>query len=229
MVALICDRSSIFWLVSYAASSLAEQNERAQQVATMRCLTVLLAASMASALQPQALKKPWRALGKVVAPALLGVGCLSSIAAPPANAADKRQIASITASGLVFKDKLIVDAFADPKVEGVTLYVSDFERPVVERVQKDFFSDPSRGAAQMNHPHAIDATSMSPQAERPRVLAPRGAAQGRQRRHKRRGRGRRLGGEELAVQDVARQAHRRQGGERPRVRVLLDAYQQGRR
>ena len=37
-----------------------------------------------------------------------------------------------------------VDAFADPKVEGVTLYVSDFERPVVERVQKDFFSDPSQ-------------------------------------------------------------------------------------
>ena len=144
MVALICDRSSIFWLVSYAASSLAEQNERAQQVATMRCLTVLLAASTASALQPRALKKPWRALGKAVAPALLGVSCLSSIAAPPANAADKRQIASITASGLVFKDKLIVDAFADPKVEGVTLYVSDFERPVVERVQKDFFSDPSQ-------------------------------------------------------------------------------------
>ena len=45
---------------------------------------------------------------------------------------------------MVFKDKLIVDAFADPKVEGVTLYVSDFERPVVERVQKDFFSDPSQ-------------------------------------------------------------------------------------
>ena len=159
MVALICDRSSIFWLVSYAASSLAEQNERAQQVATMRCFTVLLAASTASALQPRALKKPWRALGEAVAPALLGVGLASSIAAPPANAADKRQIASITASGLVFKDKLIVDAFADPKVEGVTLYVSDFERPVVERVQKDFFSDPSHGAAQTIHHHAIDATS----------------------------------------------------------------------
>ena len=174
----------------------------------MRCLKVLLAASTASALQPRALKKPWRALGKAVAPALLGVSCLSSIAAPPANAADKRQIASITASGLVFKDKLIVDAFADPKVEGVTLYVSDFERPVVERVQKDFFSDPSRGAAQMNHPHAIDATSMSPQAEWPRVLAPRRAPKGRQRRHEPRGRGRGLGGQELAVQDAARQTHR---------------------
>ena len=53
----------------------------------MRCLTVLLAASTASALQPHALKKPWRALGKAVAPALLGAGLASSIAAPPANAA----------------------------------------------------------------------------------------------------------------------------------------------
>ena len=114
----------------------------------MKCCLKLLLITSAAALQPHALKKHWRALGKAVAPALLGVSCLSSIAAPPANAADKRQIASITASGLVFKDKLIVDAFADPKVEGVTLYVSDFERPVVERVQKDFFSDPSRGAAQ---------------------------------------------------------------------------------
>ena len=178
-------------------------------MATMRCLTVLLAASTASALQPHALKTQLKALGKAVAPALLGVSCLSSIAAPPANAADKRQIASITASGLVFKDKLIVDAFADPKVEGVTLYVSDFERPVVERVQKDFFSDPSRGAAQMNHPHAIDATSMSSQAERPRMLAPRGTAQGRQRRHECRGRGRRQRSEVAAVQDVACKAHRR--------------------
>lgn len=177
-------------------------------MATMRCLTVLLA-STASALQPHARKKPWKALGKAVAPALLGVSCLSSIAAPPANAADKRQIASITASGLVFKDKLIVDAFADPKVEGVTLYVSDFERPVVERVQKDFFSDPSRGAAQMNHPHAIDATSLTPQAERPRVLAPRGAPEGRQRRHERRRRGRRQRGQVAAVQDAPCKAHRR--------------------
>ncbi len=196
----------------------------------MRCLTVLLAASTASALQPLALKKPWRALGKAVAPALLGVGLASSIAAPPANAADKRQIASITASGLVFKDKLIVDAFADPKVEGVTLYVSDFERPVVERVQKDFFSDPSRGAAQTIHPHAIDATPfLSPQAERPRVLAPRRAPESRQRRHQPRGRGCRQRGEEPAVQDAPCKTHRRQGGERPRVRVLQHAHQQGRR
>ena len=108
----------------------------------MKCCLKLLLIASATALQPP---QKWKALAKkALAPALLSAGCLSSTFAPPANAADKRQIASITASGLVFKDKLIVDAFADPKVEGVTLYVSDFERPVVERVQKDFFSDPSQ-------------------------------------------------------------------------------------
>ena len=96
----------------------------------MKCCLKLLLVASATALQPP---QGWKSLAKkALAPALLSAGCLSSTFAPPANAADKRQIASITASGLVFKDKLIVDAFADPKVEGVTLYVSDFERPVVE-------------------------------------------------------------------------------------------------
>ena len=108
----------------------------------MKCCLKLLLVASATALQPP---QGWKSLAKkALAPALLSAGCLSSTFAPPANAADKRQIASITASGLVFKDKLIVDAFADPKVEGVTLYVSDFERPVTERLQKDFFSDPSQ-------------------------------------------------------------------------------------
>ena len=31
----------------------------------------------------------------------------------------------------------------DPKVKGVQLYISDFQRPITERLQKDFFSDPT--------------------------------------------------------------------------------------
>jgi catabolite regulation protein CreA len=81
---------------------------------------------------------------RAAAPALLALGCASTVASPPAHAEGKRTVGSISASGLVFKDKLIIDAFSDPKVEGVTLYVSDFERPVTERLQKDFFSDPSQ-------------------------------------------------------------------------------------
>jgi CreA protein len=41
------------------------------------------------------------------------------------------------------QDTLTVESFEDPKVKGVSLYVSNFQRPLSERLQKDFFSDPS--------------------------------------------------------------------------------------
>jgi len=62
---------------------------------------------------------------------------------PAVAVADKRIVAEIPTSGLVFKDTLNVEAFTDPKVEGVTLYISDFTRPITERLKKDFFSDPA--------------------------------------------------------------------------------------
>ena len=36
-----------------------------------------------------------------------------------------------------------LSSFKDPKVSGVTLYVSDFSKPITERLGGDFFSDPS--------------------------------------------------------------------------------------
>jgi len=68
------------------------------------------------------------------------------IATQPAFAAESRQIGEIRGSGLVFKDTLNIEAFEDPKVRGVTLYISNFQRPLTERLQKDFFSDPSQAA-----------------------------------------------------------------------------------
>jgi hypothetical protein len=48
-----------------------------------------------------------------------------------AHAAEgSRTIGQISGSGLVFKDTLVVESFDDPKVRGVTLYVSNFERPL---------------------------------------------------------------------------------------------------
>ncbi|KAL7479355.1 hypothetical protein ACHAW6_005089 [Cyclotella cf. meneghiniana] len=67
----------------------------------------------------------------------------STVAPPQASAAESRTIAQISGSGLVFKDTLVVESFDDPKVKGVTLYVSNFERPLTERLQKDFFTEPS--------------------------------------------------------------------------------------
>jgi hypothetical protein len=60
-----------------------------------------------------------------------------------ATAAESRTIARLQGSGLVFKDTLVVESFDDPKVKGVTLYISNFERPMTERIQKDFFTEPS--------------------------------------------------------------------------------------
>ena len=60
------------------------------------------------------------------------------IATPfPAHAGDdKRTVGEIQGSGLVFKDTLKVEAFSDPKVSGVQLYLSDFQRPATEKFAK---------------------------------------------------------------------------------------------
>ncbi|CAE7210784.1 creA [Symbiodinium necroappetens] len=64
----------------------------------------------------------------------------------PASAESKRVVGEIPASGFIFKDTINVEAFEDPKVSGVSLYISDFSRSMADRVSKgDFFSDP--GAA----------------------------------------------------------------------------------
>jgi catabolite regulation protein CreA len=62
----------------------------------------------------------------------------------PAFAYDSRVIGEISGSGFIFKDTLEVESFDDPKVKGVTLYISNFQRPLAEKISKgDFFSDPS--------------------------------------------------------------------------------------
>ena len=63
-----------------------------------------------------------------------------------ADAANTREIGDVPASGLIFKDTIKVTAFDDPKVKGVQLYITDFERPVTERLQKNFFSDPTQAS-----------------------------------------------------------------------------------
>ncbi len=42
---------------------------------------------------------------------------------------------------------IVIEAFADPKVDGVTCHVSYFERGLIDRLQKgDWFEDPSNSA-----------------------------------------------------------------------------------
>ena len=56
---------------------------------------------------------------------------------PIASAAESRVVGELKGSGLVFKDTLQIESFEDPKVKGVTLYVSNFQRPLTERLQKE--------------------------------------------------------------------------------------------
>jgi CreA protein len=62
-----------------------------------------------------------------------------------ANAADSKVVGSFSGSGLFFKDTLQVEAFDDPKVQGVKLYVSNFILPINERLSsaKNLLSDPT--------------------------------------------------------------------------------------
>eukprot|EP00965_Chrysotila_dentata_P187331 6172064-Pleurochrysis_carterae.AAC.3 len=90
-----------------------------------------------------------RSLPKSLVPALaaLLISSYSSMLVPElalAEAGDEKTIAEIPASGMIFKDTIKLQRFSDPKVKGVVLYVSDFQRPITERLAKDFFSDPTQ-------------------------------------------------------------------------------------
>ena len=84
---------------------------------------------------------------KAAATALSGL-ILSNTAVPilPGGEAhaEARLVGEIKTSGIVFKDTLNIEQFDDPKVKGVTLYISNFQKPINERLNpKDFFTDPS--------------------------------------------------------------------------------------
>jgi catabolite regulation protein CreA len=78
----------------------------------------------------------------------VAVGALvAPLAAPPAHAETIGEtIGEIATSGLIFKDKLMIERFDDPKVTGVKLYVAYYERPLNERLAKNFFSDPTQAS-----------------------------------------------------------------------------------
>ena len=69
----------------------------------------------------------------------------SSLGGPllPAWAAESKLVGEIKGSGLIFKDTLQIERFEDPKVKGVILYISNFDRPITEKLGGNFFSDPS--------------------------------------------------------------------------------------
>ena len=57
--------------------------------------------------------------------------------------ANSRVVGEISTSGIVFKDTLKIQSFRDPKISNVVIYLSDFERPITEKLTNNFFDDPS--------------------------------------------------------------------------------------
>lgn len=74
-----------------------------------------------------------------------GTLCLTTATSLPTIAAAEqpRIVGQLQGSGLVFKDTLQIESFEDPKVKGVTLYISNFQRPLTERLTTSFLQDPS--------------------------------------------------------------------------------------
>ena len=74
---------------------------------------------------------------------------LGALALGPLKASGDNEavtIGQIPASGIIFKDIVKVERVEDPKVKGVELYISDFQRPITDRLTSDFFSDPAQAA-----------------------------------------------------------------------------------
>lgn len=75
--------------------------------------------------------------------ALVGPAVLTTAPQAANAAAEARVVGQLKGSGLVFKDILQVESIDDPKVKGVTLYISNFQRPLTERLTSNFLTDPS--------------------------------------------------------------------------------------
>ncbi|KAK9906671.1 hypothetical protein WJX75_005888 [Coccomyxa subellipsoidea] len=64
----------------------------------------------------------------------------------PVTAFASNKVGEFTGNGFIFKDTVEVVAVEDPDVEGVTVYISDFKRSLIDKLSKNFFSEPSQAS-----------------------------------------------------------------------------------
>ncbi len=79
---------------------------------------------------------------------LVSLACAALIACAPLSPAsasnNQRVVAEMSGSGFFLKDTLRIEAFNDPHVAGVQLYISDFKKPLTEKmVSGNVFADPT--------------------------------------------------------------------------------------
>ena len=108
------------------------------EILTMK-LHLIFALALALALSTWAVPMMASKLRKALGIASIS---LSFGLAPTICHANVREVGDIETTGFFLKDKLKVSAFTDPKVTGVTLFLSDFDRPALEKLN-NVFDDPS--------------------------------------------------------------------------------------
>ena len=91
----------------------------------------------------EAQRSPWDAAKAVAAGAMIASSVFFHQPEAALAGGEARIVGEIQGSGLVFKDTLQIESFEDPKVKGVTLYISNFQRPITERLTSNFLADPS--------------------------------------------------------------------------------------
>jgi catabolite regulation protein CreA len=117
------------------------------RAATVRCAALALLLSVLSAPPCACFNFQVPGEGLLRRSAAAALSALTIVAAPlssPVLAQETAKVGEFSTSGLVFKDTLNVERFADPHVSGVSIYLSNFNRAFTDKLQKgDFFSDPS--------------------------------------------------------------------------------------
>eukprot|EP00180_Rhodochaete_pulchella_P001997 Plantae.Rhodophyta-Rhodochaete_pulchella.ctg3016.p1 GENE.Plantae.Rhodophyta-Rhodochaete_pulchella.ctg3016~~Plantae.Rhodophyta-Rhodochaete_pulchella.ctg3016.p1 ORF type:complete len:223 (+),score=23.57 Plantae.Rhodophyta-Rhodochaete_pulchella.ctg3016:1220-1888(+) len=86
-----------------------------------------------------------KAAANLLAPAIIAAGCLLSPSPSGAyTSGEPRVIGEIDTAGIFFKDILRVVEFEDPKISGVRIYISEFDKPLIDRVKAGkWFQQPS--------------------------------------------------------------------------------------
>eukprot|EP00249_Psilotum_nudum_P004353 c17871_g1_i1 orf=136-906(+) len=62
----------------------------------------------------------------------------------PTSSRSAEKVGEFSGSGFVFKDTVEVIAFQDPKIEGVTVHISNIKRSLTDQLKYGFFEDPSQ-------------------------------------------------------------------------------------
>lgn len=97
-------------------------------------------------------------------PAALAAGALVALTTSSAAPAEEVGQVGVDWTG----NDIVIEAVADPKVEGVTCHIAYFERGLVDRLsQGDWFEDPSNTvvACRQTGPISVGAVSMAPGGE----------------------------------------------------------------